>query len=112
MYAPVVPSKCRVDLLVASQRILDKKTPSKPTRTKTICQKLTRKILRIFVRKPTVVEFGAILISNWTPRVARLQDRQVQMLMDDLDLPPDRANLFEPRKGGGMVMDVGMLGRS
>ena len=25
-----------------------------------------------------------------------LEDRQVQLLMDDLDLPPDRANLFEP----------------
>ena len=27
--------------------------------------------------------------------MASSQDRHVQKLMDDLDLPPDRANLFE-----------------
>ena len=30
-----------------------------------------------------------------------MQDRQVQRLMDDLDLPPDRANLFEALDADG-----------
>lgn len=42
----------------------------------------------------------------WCPRLV-IQDRDVQMLMDGLDLPPDRANLFE-RLGtaGPAVADV------
>ena len=38
-----------------------------------------------------------ICILSWLngPDRTRRQDRTVQTLMDELDLPPDRANLFE-----------------